>query len=164
MRIGRGRPKNAISHRIAPNAKNQNSSPAQRRCVTVARAKAVKYVLLRIAQIDNRKTAKTNFAQRVGTVSGSDTGTNVRARATLRTTLRPRLELRFPRLFADLLFLAAKVAADYAELACQNQDGTAHDKTRSYGVLEFWSAVRGLNPSLHYSITPSLHFHYARPM
>jgi hypothetical protein len=50
-------------------------------------------------------------------VSGSDTGTNVRARATLRTTLRPRLELRFPRLFADFLFLAAKVAADYAELA-----------------------------------------------
>jgi len=42
----------------------------------------------------------------------------------LRTTLR-RLELRFPRLFVDLLFLAAKVAADYAELAHQNQDGTA---------------------------------------
>ena len=57
-------------------------------------------------------------------MNGSETGTNVRARATLRTTLR-RLELRFPRLFVDLLFLAAKVAADYAELARQNQDGTA---------------------------------------
>ena len=57
-------------------------------------------------------------------MSGSETGTNVRARARLRTTLR-RLELRFPRLFVDLLFLAAKVAADYAELAHQNQDGTA---------------------------------------
>ena len=41
---------------------------------------------------------------------------SVRARATLRTTVRPRLDLRFPRLFADVLFLAAKVAADYAEL------------------------------------------------
>jgi len=35
----------------------------------------------------------------------------------LRTTLRLRLELRFPRLFADLFFLAAKVPADYAEAA-----------------------------------------------
>ena len=47
----------------------------------------------------------------------SDTGTSVRARATLRTTLRLRWELRFPRLLVDFLFLAAKVAADYAELA-----------------------------------------------
>src|ERR1044071_10419257 len=115
MRIGRGRPKKAISHRTAPNEKNQNSSPAQKRCVTVARAKAVKNVWLRIAQIGNRKIAKTNFTQRVGTVSGSDTGTNVRARATLRTTLRLRWELRFPRLVVDLLFFAAKVAANYAE-------------------------------------------------
>jgi hypothetical protein len=95
MRIGRGRPKKAISHRIAPREKNQNSSPAQKRCVTVTRAKAVKNVWLKIAQIGNRKIAKTNFTQRVGTVSGSDTGTIVRARATLRTTLRLRLELRF---------------------------------------------------------------------
>jgi hypothetical protein len=64
----------------------------------------------------NKKIAKTNFTQRVGTVNGSDTGTNVRARATLRTTLRPRLELRFLRSFLDLLFFfAAKVAADYAD-------------------------------------------------
>jgi hypothetical protein len=48
-------------------------------------------------------------------MSGSDTGTNVRARATWRTTFLPRLELRFPRLFVDLLFLATKVPADYAE-------------------------------------------------
>jgi hypothetical protein len=35
------------------------------------------------------------------------------------------LELRFPRLFVDLLFLAAKAAADYAELLKQMQDRTA---------------------------------------
>src|SRR5205823_12698363 len=109
MRIGRGRPKNAISQRIAPNEKNQNSSPVQRRCATAARANAVKNVLLRIAQTGNRKIATTNFTQRVGTVNGSDTGTSVRARATLRTIFRPRLELRFPRLFADLLLFSAKL-------------------------------------------------------
>jgi hypothetical protein len=65
-----------------------------------------------MAQIGNRKIAKTNFTQRVGTVRGSDTGTSVRARATLRTTLPLRLELRFPRLLVDLFFLAAKVPAD----------------------------------------------------
>ena len=60
--------------------------------------------------------AKTNFTQRVGTVNGSAAGTTVRARATLRTTSPLRAELRLPRLFVDLLFLAAKVPADYAEL------------------------------------------------
>ena len=51
-------------------------------------------------------------------MSGFDTGTSVRARATLRTTLQLRLELRFARLFVDLFFLAAaKVPADYAEPA-----------------------------------------------
>jgi hypothetical protein len=38
------------------------------------------------------------------------------ARATLRTTFPPRLELRVPRFFFDLRFVAAKVAADYADL------------------------------------------------
>ena len=37
------------------------------------------------------------------------------ARATLRTTFRSRFELRVPRFFFDLRFVAAKVAADYAE-------------------------------------------------
>jgi hypothetical protein len=37
------------------------------------------------------------------------------ARAKLRTTFRPRFELRVPRFFFDLRFVAAKVAADYAE-------------------------------------------------
>jgi hypothetical protein len=82
-----------------------------------------------------RKIAKTNFTQRVGTVSGSDTGAIVRARATLRTTLRLRLELRFPCLFVDLLFRAAKVAADYADLTSQNQDGTM-DHVDSTGELQ----------------------------
>jgi hypothetical protein len=61
-------------------------------------------------------------------VNGSDVGTIVLARATLRTIFRPRFELRFPRLFVGLLFVAAKVAADYAELLEQKQDGTADDE------------------------------------
>jgi hypothetical protein len=70
---------------------------------------------------------KTNFTQRVGTLSGS--GAAIRlldlARATLRTTFRPRLELREPRFFFDLRFLAAKVAADYADLRRRKQDRIA---------------------------------------
>ncbi|HEY2143808.1 MAG TPA: hypothetical protein VGH06_05600 [Candidatus Udaeobacter sp.] len=38
------------------------------------------------------------------------------ARATLRTTFRPRFELRVSRFFFDLRFVAAKVVADYADL------------------------------------------------
>ena len=68
-------------------------------------------------------------------MNGSDTGAIVRARATLRTTFRLRLELRFPRLFVDFLFRAAKVAADYADLTSQNQDGTADHKD-SAGELQ----------------------------
>jgi S-adenosylmethionine:diacylglycerol 3-amino-3-carboxypropyl transferase len=106
---GRGRPKNAISQRTAPNEKNQNSSPAQSRCVAVARAKAVKNVWLKIAQIGNRKIAQTNFTQRVGTVSGSGAEMNRVARATLRTIFRSRCGFRLPRRFVDLRFVAAKV-------------------------------------------------------
>jgi hypothetical protein len=46
------------------------------------------------------------------------------ARAKLRTTFRPRFELRVPRLFFDLRFVAAKVAADYADLRRRKQDRT----------------------------------------
>ena len=115
--MGRGRPKNAITHSTAPSEKNQNSSPAQRRCVTVARAKAVKNVWVRIAQIGSRKIAKINFTQRVGTVSSSDAGTKVLdlARATLRTTFRPRFEFCAARLLVDLLFRLLKSSADYAD-------------------------------------------------
>ncbi|PYK21231.1 MAG: hypothetical protein DME56_05465 [Verrucomicrobia bacterium] len=58
----------------------------------------------------------------MGTVSGSDTATGFLsvARATLRTILRPRLELRVSRRFFDLRFVAAKVAAD---LRRQKQGG-----------------------------------------
>jgi hypothetical protein len=51
-------------------------------------------------------------------VRGSDAATKLLdlARATLRTTFPPRLELRVPRFFFDLRFVAAKVAADYADL------------------------------------------------
>src|SRR6266478_3041341 len=115
--MGRGRPKNAITHSTAPSEKNQNSSPAQRRCVTVARAKAVKNVWVRIAQVGSRKIAKINFTQRVGTVSSSDAGTKVLdlARATLRTTFRPRFEFCAARLLVDLLFRLLKSSADYAD-------------------------------------------------
>jgi len=70
---------------------------------------------------------KTNFTQRVGTVSGS--GAAIRlldlARATLRTTFPPRFELRAPRFFFfDLRFVAAKVVADYAESQKQKQGRT----------------------------------------
>ena len=109
MSIGRGKPKKAISHRTAPNEKNQNSSPAQSRCVTAARAKAVKNVSVRIAQAGNKKIAKTNFTQRVGTINESGAGTILVARATFRTVFTRRLGLRFPRLVVDLCFVAAKV-------------------------------------------------------
>jgi hypothetical protein len=68
--------------------------------------------------------AKTNFTQRVGTVRASDDALKLLelARATLRTTFRSRLELRVGRFFFDLRFVAAKVAADYADLLKQKQD------------------------------------------
>jgi hypothetical protein len=74
-------------------------------------------------QIGSRKMAKTNFTHRVGTVRASDDAIKLLdlARATLRTTFRPRLELRVVRFF-DLRFVAAKVAADYADLLKQKQD------------------------------------------
>src|SRR5438552_13742510 len=127
MTIGRGRPKKAISHSTAPNEKNQNSSPAHNRCVTVARANTVKNVWVRTPQIGSRKTAIINFTHFVGTVSGSDAAMKLLgvARAKLRTTFRPRFELRVPRFFFDLRFVTAKVAADYADLHRRKQDRTA---------------------------------------
>src|SRR5262249_21316386 len=107
-----------------PNEKNQNSSPAHSRCVAVARANAVKNVCVTTPQIGSRKIANTIFTHRVGTVSGSDASPKLLdlARATLRTTFLPRLELRVSRFFFDLRFVAAKVAADYAVLPKQKQD------------------------------------------
>jgi len=68
--------------------------------------------------------ATTNFTQRVGTVRASDDAIKLLdlARATLRTTFRSRLELRVVRFFFDLRFVAAKVAADYADLLKRKQD------------------------------------------
>src|SRR5262249_19196062 len=110
----------------APNEKNQNSSPAHNRCVTVARANAVKNVCVRTPHIGSRKIAKMNFTHFVGTVSGSDAGIRLLdvARATLRTTFRSRFRLRVPPFFFDLRFVAAKVAADYADLRRRKQDRT----------------------------------------
>src|SRR5438094_5142845 len=125
MTIGRGKPTKAISQRTAPSEKNQNSSPAQSRWVTVARAKTVKNVWLRTAQTGSKKIAKMNFTHRVGTTSGSGAATNCVVRATFRTIFRSRRVLRFPRLFVDLRFVAAKVAADYAELCRKKQEGSA---------------------------------------
>src|SRR5207253_1600633 len=109
--IGRGKPRKAISQRTAPNEKNQNSSPAQSRCVAVARAKAVKNVWLKIAQIGSRKIANTNFTQRVGTMRGSGPAMKPLglARATLRTTFLPRLDLRVIRLLLDFRFFALRL-------------------------------------------------------
>src|SRR5258705_3380671 len=116
-----------MSHSTAPNEKNQNSSPAHNRCVTVARANTVKNVCVRTPQIGSRKIAKMNFTHFVGTVSGSDAAMKLldEAGTTLRTTFRPRFELRVPRFFFDLRFVAAKVAADYADLHRRKQDRTA---------------------------------------
>jgi hypothetical protein len=85
--------------------------------VTVARANAVKNVCVRTPHIGNRKIAKINFTHLVGTLSDSDSAIKLLddVRATLRTTFPPRVELRVPRFFFDLRFVAAKVAADYAE-------------------------------------------------
>jgi hypothetical protein len=55
--------------------------------------------------------ANTNFTQRVGTVSGWGAAMKFLdlALATLRTTFRPRSDLRPLRLFFDLRFVAAKL-------------------------------------------------------
>ena len=106
-----------MSHRTAPNEKNQNSSPAQSRCVTAARAKAVKNVCVRMAQAGNKKIAKINFTQRVGTMSGSGAGTILLARATFRTFFTRRIGLRLPRLVVDLCLVAAKVIRRLRRLA-----------------------------------------------
>jgi hypothetical protein len=67
-----------------------------------------------------------NFTHFVGTVSGSDAPMKLLdvVRATLWITFRPRFELRVPRFFFDLRFVAAKVAADYADLRRRKQDRT----------------------------------------
>jgi hypothetical protein len=86
----------------------------------------VKNVCVRTPQIGSRKIAKINFTHFVGTVSGSDAAMKLLgvARAKLRTTFWPRFELRVPRFFFDLRFVAAKVAADYADLHRRKQDRT----------------------------------------
>jgi hypothetical protein len=60
-----------------------------------------------------------NFTHFVGTVIGSDAAMKFLdvVRATLRTTFRSRFELRVPRFFFDLRFVAAKVAADLRRFA-----------------------------------------------
>jgi hypothetical protein len=62
------------------------------------------------------------------------------------------LELRFPRLLVDFLFLAAKVPADYAELRSQKQDRTARRKFQisSYNIqrnfkVQFKRAIQPLD-------------------
>src|SRR5438874_778132 len=93
---GRGKPKNAINQRTAPSEKNQNSSPVQRRCATVARVNAVKNVWLRTAPTGRRKTATMNLIHVVGTVS-ADGRPRARVRGTTRgTTLARRLRVRRP--------------------------------------------------------------------
>ena len=124
--MGRGRPKKAINHSTAPNEKNQNSSPVHNRCVTVARANAVKNVCVKTPHIGSRKIAKINFTHFVGTVSGSDSAIKRLdgVRATLRTIFPPRFELRVLRSFFFDERFVAKSSADYADLRKRKQDRT----------------------------------------
>ena len=64
-----------------------------------------------------------NFTHFVGTVSGSDAAMKLLdvVRATLRITFRSRFELRVPRFFFDLRFVA-KSSADYADLVGEKQE------------------------------------------
>ena len=64
-----------------------------------------------------------NFTHFVGTVSGSDAAMKLLdvVRATLWITFRPRFELRVPRFFFDLRFVA-KSSADYADLIGEKQE------------------------------------------
>src|SRR5438045_2498479 len=107
MTTGRGKPTKAISHRMAPNEKNQNSSPAQSLCVTVARAKTVKNVWLRMAQSGRRKIATTNFTHRVGIIHASPARWRC-AGGAYDAILRRRGRLR-PWCKVDFRFFAAKV-------------------------------------------------------
>jgi hypothetical protein len=93
-----------------------------------------------------------NFTHFVGTVSGSDAAMKLLdvVRATLWITFRPRFELRVPRFFFDLRFVAAKVAADYADLRRRNQDRTG----------DYWKSSASLRLA---SETLALLYH-ARPM
>jgi hypothetical protein len=54
----------------------------------------------------------------VGTVSGSDAAMNLLgvARATLRTTFRPRFELSFPRLRFDVGFRILKIVRRFTQI------------------------------------------------
>src|SRR4029078_8322458 len=93
--MGRGNPKKAISQSTTPREKNQNSSPAQSRSATVARAKEVKKVWLRTAQSGRRKSAKMNFTQFVGTMSGANSAALGLVGTTKGMTLtRRRVDLR----------------------------------------------------------------------
>ena len=85
----------------------------------VARAKAVKNVWLKIAQIGSRKIANTNFTQRVGTVRGSGPAMKPLglARATLRTTFLPRLDLRVMRSLLDFRFFALRLVPQITRIA-----------------------------------------------
>ena len=85
-------------------------------------------------------------------------------RATLRTTFRPRFELRVPRFFFDLRFVAAKVAADYADLHRRKQD-----RTGDCADIAGWSQAQALRlPMFGNSERLALQLpgtqRYARPM
>ena len=65
--IGLGRPKNAITQRMVPREKNQNSSEAQKRCCRVAVEKLLKKARVNIQAGGTRKTAMICLSQRTGT-------------------------------------------------------------------------------------------------
>jgi hypothetical protein len=65
--IGLGRPKNAMTQRMVPREKNQNSSEAQKRCCRVAVEKLLKKARVNIQAGGTRKTAMICLSQRTGT-------------------------------------------------------------------------------------------------
>jgi hypothetical protein len=69
----------------------------------------VKNVSVRIAQAGNKKIAKTNLTQRVGTINESGVRTVLVACPTFRTVFTRRIGLRLPRLVVDLSLVAGKV-------------------------------------------------------
>jgi hypothetical protein len=78
----------------------------------------VKNVWVTTPQTGSRKTPKTNFTHRVGTINPSGGALKLRdvEPATLRTTFRPRSGLRAQRFWLLDLRFVAKSSADYADL------------------------------------------------
>jgi hypothetical protein len=97
----------------------------------------------------------------VGTSNGSDAATNLLdvAGATLRTTFLTRSDLRVPRLFFDLRFVAAKVARKLRRIARRKARRNRESRRRIVGQahrLPPWATEA--------VVLQQLRDHHARPM